>query len=86
MRVPQRAGAQGVPVGAQAGARCPACGASFACGCADPQGCWCMRRPPLPAALRRADAGCLCPACLDRRLRAAADGAPGEPSSETASS
>lgn len=50
-----------------AAGRCPDCGVPVACGRDDPGGCWCADRPPLPAELRSAG-GCLCPACLERRL------------------
>ncbi|WP_415417270.1 cysteine-rich CWC family protein [Acetobacter malorum] len=47
--------------------RCEECGTEFPC-TADAQ-CWCMQRPhdvPLPA---DAATGCLCPACLEKRIR-----------------
>jgi hypothetical protein len=45
--------------------RCVRCGAAFHCGIDDAGGCWCTRLPPLPASLLKADASCLCPACLE---------------------
>jgi hypothetical protein len=52
--------------------RCPGCGAAFSCGRDDPAGCWCARLPALPADRYDTAAGCLCEACLRRRLDAAA--------------
>jgi hypothetical protein len=55
--------------------QCSACGAKFACGIADPDGCWCTRLPPLPADDVTTGAGCLCERCLLARI-ATASGSP----------
>ncbi len=52
--------------------RCTRCGAEFVCGVDEPGGCWCTRLPRLPAGSIEADDGCLCEACLQRMLSAAA--------------
>jgi predicted Fe-S protein YdhL (DUF1289 family) len=52
--------------------KCSRCGASFVCGASDcSTPCWCASYPPVEP---KADATCLCPACL-----AAAVAAPAEP-------
>jgi ribosomal protein L34E len=59
-------------------ARCPRCGGAFHCGVADEQPCWCTALHVAPerlAALARAYAGCLCPACLAAEAAAPAPGA-----------
>jgi len=48
--------------------RCSKCGASMIC---NPQGnCWCMELPhgPMPMASAGEEEGCLCRACLERKL------------------
>jgi hypothetical protein len=50
--------------------RCSACGAEFACGVADADGCWCTRLPVLPADGVTTGAGCLCERCLLERIAA----------------
>jgi hypothetical protein len=47
---------------------CPECGALFHCGLADPGGCWCARLPALEPDRYDAAGGCLCEACLLKRL------------------
>jgi hypothetical protein len=56
-------------------ARCSACGAEFACGIADPDGCWCTRLPALPSEGVVSGADCLCERCLLARI-ATASGSP----------
>lgn len=51
---------------------CARCGAPFHCGRDDAAGCWCARLPALPPDRYDASAGCLCEACLNRMLDAAA--------------
>jgi hypothetical protein len=53
-------------------ARCSACGVEFACGAADPAGCWCIRLPALPSGGVVSGAGCLCEQCLRQRIATAA--------------
>lgn len=50
--------------------RCSHCGAAFEC---TPGGgpCWCMDLPPLPIVGDIADLRCLCPTCLQDRVRQA---------------
>lgn len=55
-------------------ARCSACGAEFACGIEDPDGCWCTRLPVLPSDGVVSSAGCLCERCLLARIAAASRG------------
>ncbi|HEY5789692.1 MAG TPA: cysteine-rich CWC family protein [Gammaproteobacteria bacterium] len=52
----------------QANARCAECGAPFRCGSDDAAPCWCARDFPAVLPLPATGAGCLCPACLRRRL------------------
>jgi hypothetical protein len=52
-------------------ARCSACGMEFACGVADPAGCWCTRLPALPSGGVVSGAGCLCEQCLRQRIATA---------------
>jgi hypothetical protein len=50
---------------------CTRCGAPFSCGMADGAGnaCWCMRLPPVVAVpVPAGQAGCWCPACLERHI------------------
>jgi len=49
-------------------AHCARCGTAFQCGVDAPGGCWCARLPVLPATAVQADAGCLCPTCLEAML------------------
>lgn len=59
---------------------CPQCGATFRCGMeAGDAECWCARLPPLPLpvadpARPAAEASCLCPQCMQRRVEAARSG------------
>jgi hypothetical protein len=52
-------------------ARCSACGAEFACGVADPAGCWCIHLPAMPSGGVVSGAGCLCEQCLRQRIATA---------------
>jgi hypothetical protein len=51
---------------------CSNCGTTFHCGRDDEAGCWCARLPTLPPDRYDTAAGCLCEACLNRMLAAAA--------------
>ena len=46
--------------------RCGECGQAFVCGLLAGTPCWCAALPPLPKPA--AGEGCLCRACLARRL------------------
>jgi uncharacterized protein len=51
---------------------CPECGARFPCGAlAGDDSCWCQAVPNVVPVPLSADARCLCPACLARRVAAA---------------
>ncbi|WP_151447951.1 cysteine-rich CWC family protein [Lacisediminimonas profundi] len=55
--------------------QCAQCGAEFKCGMVDAPGdqpCWCAQLPALLGV--PLDGSCLCPACLQERLRSAAQG------------
>jgi hypothetical protein len=48
---------------------CSRCGAPFRCGMlAGDATCWCASLPALPPDALRPGAGCLCPACLARKI------------------